>query len=34
MLTFPDPYSACGVKADPDVVVETVLETVGRTVVV
>jgi hypothetical protein len=34
MLTFPDPYSTCGVEADPDVVIETVLETVGRTVVV
>lgn len=34
MLTFSDPYSACGVVEDPDVVVETVLETVGRTVVV
>ncbi len=28
MLTFPDPYSNCGVEADPDVVVETVLRTV------
>jgi hypothetical protein len=34
MLTFSDPYSTCGVEEDPDVVVETVLETVGRTVVV
>jgi hypothetical protein len=34
MLTFPDPYLTCGVEADPDVVVETVLRTVGRTVVV
>ncbi len=31
MLTFPDPYSNCGVEADPDpkVVVETVLGNVG-----
>ncbi len=28
MLTFPDPYSTCGVEADPDVVAETVLGTV------
>jgi hypothetical protein len=34
MLTLPDPYSTCGVEADPDVVVETVLRTVGRTVIV
>ncbi len=34
MLTFSDPYSACGVVEDLDVVVESVLETVGRTVVV
>jgi hypothetical protein len=32
MLTFPDPYSSCGVEMDPDpkVVVGTVLEKTGR----
>jgi hypothetical protein len=36
MLTFPDPYSNCGVEADPDprVVVETVPKDVGEADVV